>query len=414
MRRFGRPGVRRALATTVMAASAALAAGATALPAQVPGAALADTAVARVVGALETRLLADVAADGVGAVAAAVVVGDSVVWQGAFGVADRATGALAAPTDLFRAGSLAKPVTALALLALLERGVVGLDDPVDAHVPELRELAGGAGPGGVVTFRALASHTAGLAREPAAEDASRGPDRRWRRQVVAAIPATATVAPPGDRYRYSNMGYAILGLALERAAGVPFETLVRALVLEPLGMTDSFFVLPDRERRRVAAGYVNPAPDSIDPRVPRAELRGRGYRLPSDGLYSTVGDLARLAMAVTGALGDVPVPAGTRALALSDQAPPTAGPDDGASPPAGEDPAELVGTGYGLGFQLHRIGETVIAGHSATVAGYAAYLAADVRAGTAVVLLRNYNHGTTNLAATAVRTLLELADAAAP
>jgi CubicO group peptidase (beta-lactamase class C family) len=345
------------------------------------------------VAALERQLMADVAADGVGSMAAAVVVGDSVVWQAAFGLADRDAGTLAAPTTLYRAGSISKSVTAITLLALVERRVVGLDDPVAPHLPELVHLADLSPDSRAITFRDLAAHTAGLAREPATDRASRGPVRDWRRKLIAALPSTPAATPPGT-YEYSNVGYALLGLALERAAGRPYEELVRELVLDPLGMTSSYLVVPRAERRRMAAGYVNPARDRVDPRVPRAEHQGRGYRVPNDGLYSTVGDLSRLAMAMTGALGDIPITGTSRAAALTDQ---TAH-------------ASLRGTAYGLGFQLHRIGDSVIAGHSGTVAGYTAYLAFDPATRIGVVLLRNYNNGATNLGATAVRTLLELAE----
>jgi CubicO group peptidase (beta-lactamase class C family) len=339
---------------------------------------------------LEAELLAGVTADGVGSVAAAVVVGDSVIWQAAFGTADRERGVLAAPTTLYRAGSLAKPVTALVLLALVERGVVGLDDPVEPNVPELARLANRSPEDPAITYRHLASHTAGLAREPGTSRAGRGSDRDWQRSLLAAIPLTATLSPPGGDYHYSNVGYGILALALERAAGRPFQALARELVFEPLGMTSSYLEWPRAAWPRLAAGYVNPAPDRIDPRVPRAEHRGRGYRLASDGLYSTVGDLARLAMALNGALGDVPVTEASRSIAL-----------EGA--PVGQ-------AGYGLGVQLHRIGDTVLAGHSGAIAGYTAYLAVETTSQIGVVLLRNYNHGATNLGATAVRLILQLRD----
>jgi CubicO group peptidase (beta-lactamase class C family) len=346
------------------------------------------------VAALERQLVADVAADGVGSVAAAVVVGDSVVWQAAFGLADRDAGILAAPTTLYRAGSISKPVTALVLLALVDRGVVALDDPVARHLPELLRLADLSPNSRHITFRDLAAHTSGLAREPSIDRAGRGPLRDWRRKLMAALPATSATAPPGAGYDYSNIGYALLGLALERAAGRPYEELVQELVLDPLGMTSSYLEVPRTERRRLAAGYVNPARDMVDPRVPRAEHRGRGYRVPNDGLYSTVGDLARLAMAMTGALGDTPITTPSRLAALTDQ----------------NALAPLTGTGYGLGFQLHRIGDTLIAGHSGTVAGYTAYLAFDPVNRIGIVLLRNYNQGATNLGAIAVRTLLEMAE----
>jgi CubicO group peptidase (beta-lactamase class C family) len=344
---------------------------------------------------LELALGADVAADGVGSLVAAVVVGDRVVWEAAFGPADRETGGLAAPTTIYRVGSLTKPMTALVLLALAERGVVDLDGPVERYVPELVRLANRAPDHPPITFRHLASHTAGLAREPAGSHADRGPSRAWRRKVIAALPATEALAPPGHGYHYSNIGYAVLGLALERAARRPFHTLVRELVFEPLGMASSWFAVPRADRHRLAAGYVNPAPDIIDPRVPRAEHRGRGYRIPDAGAYSTAGDLALLVMAMTGARSLLPASPRALAAALADQ---TAG--HGAA------------VTYGLGFQLHRVGDTLIAGHSGTTAGYTAAMAFDPATTIGIVLLRGYNRGATNLGATAVRAILELGERA--
>jgi CubicO group peptidase (beta-lactamase class C family) len=360
---------------------------------------------------LERRLAADVSADGVGSIAAAVVLGDRVVWTAAFGRADRDAGTLAGPGTIYRTASITKPITALVLLALVERGVIALDDAVEAYLPELEHLANRPSDHEPVRFRDLAAHTAGLAREPAASQAARGPVQKWRRKAVDALPATEVIDRPGRAHHYSNIGYALLGLALERAAGQPFEDLVQELVFDPLAMTSSYFVVPPLERHRLAAGYVNLAPDSIDPRVPQAEHRGRGYRVPSGGVYSTVGDLARLAMAMTGALGDIPVPAAARTAALTDQSPGS----DSTAPgtPRRTGTGHAPGAGYGLGFQLQNIGGTLIAGHSGAAAGYTAYLAFDPATGVAIVLMRNYNRGATNLGATATRAVLELAERAA-
>jgi CubicO group peptidase (beta-lactamase class C family) len=289
-----------------------------------------------------------------------------------------------------------------------------LDDPVEAYIPELRHLANRAPGNRPITFRDLASHTAGLAREPAQSHAARGPYRDWRRKLITSIASTDAVAAPGEGYLYSNMGYSLLGLALERVADVPYEVLVRTLVAEPLGMERSHLALPGEERDRLATGYVNMPGDTIDPRVPRAEHRGRGYQVPGAGVYSTVGDLARLVMAMTGALGDVPVTAASRATALTDHTltDHTVPRQTGAPPvvAATDSPTQVARTGYGLGFQLHRIGGTTIAGHSGSIAGYSAYLAFDPETRVGVVLLRNYNHGMTNLGAMAARLVMELGE----
>lgn len=343
----------------------------------------------------EAALAADVAGDGVGSLAAAVVIGAEVVWQNGLGWADPDRRRAAGPETIYRVGSITKPVTAMVMMRLAERGIIDLDEPVRDHVPELDRLMNRSPDHRPITFRDLASHTAGLGREPALGHAVRGRVRDWERKLVASLASTELRAPPGAEYHYSNIGYAILGLALQRAARRPFIELVEEHVLDPLGMRSSHFIVPRRHAGRVATGYVNLDDGTIDPRVPRAEHRGRGYKVPNGGLYSTVGDLTRLVMAMTGALGDSLLPATARATMLQDADP---SPDDR--------------SGYGLGFQLQRIGGTTIAGHSGTVAGYTAYLAFDPETRIGVVLLRNYNRGRTNLAAAATGLLLELREAA--
>jgi CubicO group peptidase (beta-lactamase class C family) len=365
-------------------------AGPTAAPA--PPAAPLSRPDAAVVQRLAETLAADVAADSVGSVAAAVFAGDEILWTAAFGWADRADRRPATPSTIYRAGSISKSITALVLMRLVEDGVIALDQPVSDHLPEIRSLANLGASARPITYRHLASHTAGLAREPGLEFAARGPFMEWKRKLVAVIPATEVLADPGEEYRYSNIGYGLLGLALERAAGRPFEILVDSLVFRPLGMESSSLVVRRRERRRLATGYVNLPGDTADPRVPRAEHRGRGYKVPNGGVYSTVGDLARFAMAMTGARGDTVLADSLRQAMLTDQTP-------------GEGRA-----GYGLGFQLSDLGTTTIAGHSGSVAGYTAYLAFDPATGAGAVLLRNYNRGETNLGATAVGVVLDLAE----
>lgn len=341
--------------------------------------------------AFAARLEADVSSDSVGSIAAAVVADGRVVWEGAFGAADAAEGRAATPATIYRIGSLTKTMTALTLMRLVEAGVVSLDDTVAAYVPEVARLAGRRRDAPPITLRALASHTAGLEREPSSSLAARGRRGRWDRKVLSSIPLTEARSDPGERYLYSNIGYAILGLAMERAAGAPFEDLVRDLVLEPIGMRSTSFAVPEGERERLAAGYVNLPDGTVDPRVPRAEHRGRGYKVPSEGLYSTTGDLARLILALIAESPHPLLDPDSRATLLTDQTP---------------DPDPR--TGYAIGLHLTRVGDTLLASHSGRVAGYTSYLVFDPATGAGVVLLRNYNRGATNLAAEADRLVLSL------
>jgi CubicO group peptidase (beta-lactamase class C family) len=337
------------------------------------------------------NLRADVAADSVGGITAAVVAGDSVVWAQGFGWADRDRNVPAGVETIYRTGSISKTFTAVVLLQLVEEGVVGLDDPVVRHLPEFAELQGPAAQIRSITLRQLASHTAGLVREPELENAAAGPIEEWESQVIASLPTTSLSAAPGERYSYSNIGFGILGLTLSRAAGRPFMELVEELIFEPLGMKSSTFILEEQGWARMSVGYANRRDGTVDTERPALEHKGRGYKVPNGGIYSTVHDLGRFIAGLSGAFPSEILSAESRTQMLSVQTP-------GDSSRA-----------YGLGLQIHVTDDGVrIVGHGGSVAGYTAFMAFNPESSIGVVLLRNYNGGSTNLAGRTVILLEEL------
>ncbi len=330
----------------------------------------------------EDALTADVGADAVGGIAAGVVVDGDLVWAKGFGWADREARVPMAPSAISRTGSISKTVTAFLLMRLVDQGVVGLDDPVVRHLPEfdeVRDLPEGAPE---VTLRMLASHTAGLVREPEnREEMTSGPLHLWEERVVQSLPNTAYDSIPGDRYQYSNIGFGTLGLALSRAAGAPFMELVEREIFVPLGMTGSTFAAVGSELEpRLAAGYVNGRDGQIDADAPRSEHAGRGYKVPNGGVYSTVADLGRFLGAIAGVPGLRVLTEESRREMVATQTP--------------ESPDE----GYGLGLSIATLDDgTRLVGHGGSVAGYTAYMTVDPDSGVGVVLLRNYQRGETNL-----------------
>jgi CubicO group peptidase (beta-lactamase class C family) len=226
--------------------------------------------------------------------------------------------------SLFRIASITKPVTAAATMALIEEGVIGLDDPVDDLLPELAsrrvlrrvdsdlddsvpatraittrdlltftfgfgiamEMFTGGGPLPV----AVAAAEAGLSPfGPPAPDTQPAPDI-W----MARFGELPLMAQPGERWLY-NTGASVLGVLLARAAGLPFGEVLRSRIFEPLGMPDTGFGTSQPERlaaayRRAPAGGLDLAdpPDGIFSRYPAFE-DGAG------GLVSTADDLLAFA-----------------------------------------------------------------------------------------------------------------------
>ncbi len=333
-------------------------------------------------------LAADVEADGVGGITAALARDGEVLWAEGFGWADPEAGIPAVRETIYRTGSISKSVTAVLLAILAEDGALALETPLAQLVPEIvgfQEIPEGADP----TLRQVASHTAGFAREPGLSGAATGPIELWTDQILRSIPTTRYRTPPGTEYSYSNIGFGILGFGLERAASAPFMEQVEARIFDPAGMNGSTFVIGDTLASRLARGHAN-GPNGIDVEQPAREHAGRGYKVPNGGVYSTVDDLARFAAGVMGR-GDVSFFGDEmRAEVLAVQTP--------------EDP----GSGYGLGFSISAADGRVLAGHGGSVAGYTAFLLFEPATGLTVILLRNYNRGATNLGRAARDLLLAL------
>jgi D-alanyl-D-alanine carboxypeptidase len=328
-------------------------------PARVP--AQAPPALAAALTAIETQLAGDFAKDNVGSLSVGVVSGSKLVWSRHFGRADTA-GRLATDDTDYRIGSITKQFTALMLLQLVEQGTVRLTDPIEKYVPEARAVTGAPPGAPPVTLLQIATMMSGWSREPGGSmaDHSTGPVRDWEKKVLEFLPRTTYANPPGTEYLYSNIGYATLGLALERAAKQPYTDYVAAHILRPLGMTRTGYEPTPDIRKDLAHGFTRPnaqaAPDGTGP---DRELDGRGYRVPNGALFSTVNDLARFVAWELGA-----GPAGLlkketqdanylRVYSATDTR-----------------TALTMSSGYGLGFQATRRGDVVLLGHGGSTAGY--------------------------------------------
>jgi len=332
--------------------------------------------------AFSEELASHVAQDSIGGIAAGVMVCGDLVWARGFGWKEREGRVPMPPGVISRTGSISKSITAMVLMRLVDRGTVGLDDPVERYLPEFGAVASLPPGADAVTLRHLASHTAGLEREPAnVDEMVSGPIELWEERVLESLRNTAYDSLPGARYQYSNIGFGALGLALSRAAGVPFMELVEREVFTPLGMVNSSFVVVGTELEpRLATGYVNGRDGAIDAHAPWREHRGRGYKVPNGGVYSTLADLGRFLGAVAGAPGLRILSEESRMEMVSIQTP------------------ESNREGYGIGLSIEKDGrDYTVVGHGGSVAGYTANMAVHVESGIGVVLLRNYQRGETNL-----------------
>ncbi len=214
-----------------------------------------------------------------------------VVYRKGFGWANAEWRAPNTPDTRFRIGSITKQFTAMLILQLVEEGKLRLDGTIGEYLPDYPE-----GPGRSITIHQLLTHTSGLHNYTAIPrffpDLSRDPYRPA--DFMAVFDSLPLDFEPGSQWRYSNSGYFVLGVIIERIGGKPYDVALRERILDPLGLKDT--------------GY--------DWNAPVVERRADGYTRGFDGdahagyidmstpfsagaLYSTVEDLYRWDQALT-------------------------------------------------------------------------------------------------------------------
>jgi len=206
-----------------------------------------------------------------------------------FGARDLETNAPATPDTLYGVGSITKPITALTVVDLAERGALSLSDEIDAYVDHFADA-----PGEPITVAELLSHTSGMPATSvglltqAVEGYPAGvADERDRERHVRE--ATAFRATDRERFLYYNTGYDVLGRVVEAVDGRSFAEYVRAELLEPLGMDRATFHEEGFAADDDAMTGYKPGDDAPTPTpFPFEELIH-----PSGGLVCSVRELSR-------------------------------------------------------------------------------------------------------------------------
>jgi CubicO group peptidase (beta-lactamase class C family) len=228
-------------------------------------------------------------------------------------------------------------------------------------LPEVKNLIGYSD-STKITFKQLARHRSGLPFSPGLEGAASGPIEHWEDKVIEAIPTTSFIFKPDEKFCYSNFGFGILGLAISRAFGKPFMELVQKNIFEPLKMNSTFFIMPNDKWCRLATGTMKKGYEQYK-EVPIIEQKGRGYKVPVGGVYSTPNDYARFMQALMGK---------SEIKILSD------------------DNCELIKT-IGIGVRVADFhNDFVLIGVEGTNVGYTTAFSFDRETNNGVILMRNY------------------------
>ncbi|HEY1191287.1 MAG TPA: serine hydrolase domain-containing protein [Gemmata sp.] len=213
-----------------------------------------------------------------------VVHADTVVYRKAFGKRAVKPDAIAMTADtVFDMASLTKPVaTGTSVLLLIQQGKLKPDDLVSKHWP-----AFAANGKDKVTVEHLLLHTSGLTADNAVTDYADG-----RAKALERIANLKLEAPPGARFKYSDVGFIVLGALVERLSGTPLDLFAKKHVFEPLKMTDTGYAPGDALKKRVAPTGLRDGNVILGTvHDPRAFKMGgvAGHA----GLFSSADDMAR-------------------------------------------------------------------------------------------------------------------------
>lgn len=291
----------------------------------------------------------------------------------AYGRADVTADAPVTPETMFQAASISKPVTALAVMRLVEAGKLSLDEDVNRYLKSWKVPENEFTREHPVTLRALLSHTSGTGDGFGFPGYHPSADRPTVPQILngekpSNVGKVSWERPPFTAFKYSGGGTTIVQLVLTDVLGKPFHQIMRELVLDPIGMKNST--------------YEQPLPAERDTTAARAH-NGRGREMDAKwhvypeqaaaGLWTTPTDLAKLAIEVQKALrGESKVL--TRASATELTAP--------------------VGTGgFAVGFAIDKRGEGWYFSHGGSNWGFQCNLVAHRLKGYGVVVMTNSDSG---------------------
>ncbi len=162
------------------------------------------------------------------------------------------------PNSIFRIASMTKPMTAIGIMMLVDKGKLSVDDPVEKYLPEFRnqKMPSGVAPPRPIRLRDLLTHTSGMPSMPPPE--MNNLYARRHLTLAEAVPQFARRPlefEPGTKWAYCNTGIDTLGRIIEVVSGRAYEDFLRDRLFVPLGMVDTCFYPKPEQAERIAVTY---------------------------------------------------------------------------------------------------------------------------------------------------------------
>jgi len=231
------------------------------------------------------------------ALSVAIVTDNKMSFSEGYGLADVENNVSARSDTAYRLASIAKSLTAVAVMQLVERGKLDLDAPINKYCtayPEKQSLKDAPDKQLSITARQLLVHQSGVRHNKVPDEIISTRQYASIDEAIGSFAGDALVVEPETKYSYSTPGYTLLGCATEGASGVSYIDYVRENIFKPAGMTRTFIddvyaIIPNRARgyRKTEKGEIQNAP-----------LHDTSIKIPGGGLVTTAEDLAKFTIAV--------------------------------------------------------------------------------------------------------------------
>jgi len=217
----------------------------------------------------------------------ALVARRHVIWSQAFGLADRETRQAATTKTMFGIGSVSKLFATIAVMKLVDKGLVDLDRPLIEYLPDFRMASPDYGK---ITVRMLLNHSSGFPGTDYRNGETTSPFPGYLDQVLQSLSIERLKAPPGFMNVYCNDGFTLIAALVPAITGKSFVQFVQDEILTPLGMHNTRYPIAPFPDGSYAKAYNSGA----------VQPQEFGNVLAAGGVYSTANDVARLAMMFLG------------------------------------------------------------------------------------------------------------------
>ncbi len=345
----------------------------------------------RLTEAIDSLYLSFAAENNLPGISYGIIIDNALVYSGCSGYASLADSRPVAASTAFRAASMTKSFTALAIMKLRDEGKLGLDDPVHLYLPELKDLKYLSADAPLLTIRHLLTHTGGFPQDDPWADRQLETTEEELSALIAEGVSMSNV--PGISYEYSNLGYTLLGRVIRAVTGESYQSYISSVILRPLGMTSTVWEYADLHAGVMSQGYVYRNGEwSEEPLLHDGPFGAMG------GLISTVSDFARYAIMHLSAWPprDDRETGPVKRSTLREMHSPSAGVAYNSSTlyPGGPDCHVIVAYGYGLRWSVDCMGRKKIY-HNGGLPGFGSNWTIMPDYGIGVVAFSNRTYGST-------------------